>query len=136
MLRRSLPLLIPFLLVSCVGFGPRSIQVQRASYTEVLGATDAEELLANVVRLRYLDTPVFLRISSVTASPTMELSSGVSTDLDSGTFRCIQRSGQRQEWRTDDNIDCVDPFDFGTELSQHLSRRIDRVVHLPVTGQY
>lgn len=83
MLQRCFALVVALVCAACVGVGPRSIQAQRASYTEVLGATDAEELLANIVRLRYLDTPVFLRVSSVTASPTLELSSGLNASLDS-----------------------------------------------------
>lgn len=56
----------------CVSRGPSSISQQRGPYTDVLSLTDKEELLTNLVRLAYSDPPVFLQVSSVTASPTIE----------------------------------------------------------------
>ncbi len=56
----------------CLSRGPASISQQRGPYTEVLAQTDQEELLANIVRLAYLDAPVFLQVTSVTASPSLE----------------------------------------------------------------
>ena len=38
----------------------------------MLSVTDKEELLANIVRLAYLDAPVFLQVNSVTAAPSIE----------------------------------------------------------------
>jgi hypothetical protein len=60
------------LFTGCINRGPHSIRQQRAPYTEVLSATDKEELLTNIVRLAYSDPPVFLQVSSVTASPSLE----------------------------------------------------------------
>ncbi len=59
-------------LTGCQSRGPVSISQQRGPYTEVLARTDKEELLANIVRLAYLDAPVFLQVTSVTASPSLE----------------------------------------------------------------
>ncbi len=79
-LRRAAALCIALLaLTGCVNRGPASIQQQRGSYTEVLAVTDKEELLTNIVRLAYLDAPVFLQVSSVTASPSIEY--GTETEL-------------------------------------------------------
>lgn len=61
-----------FLLGGCISRGPASIAQQRGPYTEVLSLTDQQELLANIVRLAYLDAPVFLQVTSVTASPSVE----------------------------------------------------------------
>ncbi len=60
------------LLGGCLSRGPASIAQQRGPYTEVLARSDQEELLANIVRLAYLDAPVFLQVTSVTASPSLE----------------------------------------------------------------
>jgi hypothetical protein len=60
------------LLSGCISRGPSSIAQQRGPYTEVLSLTDQQELLANIVRLAYLDAPVFLQVTSVTASPSVE----------------------------------------------------------------
>jgi hypothetical protein len=60
------------LLTGCISRGPSSIAQQRGPYTEVLAETDKQELLSNIVRLAYLDAPVFFQVSSVTASPSLE----------------------------------------------------------------
>lgn len=52
------PLFLAPSLASCTGIGPDTIADQRPDYTEVLSATDKGEVLTNIVRLRYLDTPV------------------------------------------------------------------------------
>jgi len=56
----------------CISRGPASIAQQRGPYTEVLAATDQEELLTNIVRLAYAEAPVFLQVSSITAAPSLE----------------------------------------------------------------
>lgn len=59
-------------LSSCISTGPSTIAQQRGSYTEVISETDKEELLTNIVRLAYLDAPVFFQVASVTAQPSVE----------------------------------------------------------------
>lgn len=54
------------LLSGCVNFGPRAMQAGRADYNTVLRDTADEQLLANLVRLRYRDRPYFLEVSAVT----------------------------------------------------------------------
>ena len=50
----------------CV-MGPRMLQASRAPYNEVIQRTTAEQLLLNLVRLKYRETPVFLEVGSVSA---------------------------------------------------------------------
>ena len=66
--RRPLMLLILCLgfLLGCAGVGPRALETARGSYNEVLRDTADEQLLANLVRLRYRDRPFFLEVSAVT----------------------------------------------------------------------
>ena len=52
-------------LVGCGGIGPRSIAHDRFDYTETLSASWKQQMLANMVKLRYGDTPVFLDVASV-----------------------------------------------------------------------
>ena len=47
--------------------GPRSLQQSRMQYNEVVKTTSEEELLLNIVRLRYTDTPSSLQVSSIAA---------------------------------------------------------------------
>lgn len=54
------------LLGGCVNFGPKAIQAGRADYNTVLRDTTDQQLLANLVRLRYRDRPYFLEVSAIT----------------------------------------------------------------------
>jgi hypothetical protein len=53
------------LLAGC--FGPQAVQCTRARYNEVIQTTSNEELLLNLVRLRYLENPGFLPVTGLTA---------------------------------------------------------------------
>ena len=48
--------------------GPRSIPVARYQYNEAIGRSQDEQMLLNLVRLRYQDSPQFLDLDSVVAS--------------------------------------------------------------------
>ena len=48
--------------------GPSSVQRDRVSYGEALAQSTREELLRNIVRLRYLESPAFLNVASVVTS--------------------------------------------------------------------
>lgn len=50
----------------CV-FGPTALQMSRASYNEAIQRTTNEQLLLNLVRLRYRDVPFVLEVGSVSA---------------------------------------------------------------------
>jgi hypothetical protein len=66
-LRPGLVLLISTLLMNaCTNLGPRAVQQGRGDYNSVLRNTADEQLLANLVRLRYRDRPYFLEVSAVT----------------------------------------------------------------------
>ncbi len=45
--------------------GPRSIEISRLNYNEAVKKTADQQLLLNIVRLRYVDTPSSLSISSI-----------------------------------------------------------------------
>ncbi|MET0919166.1 MAG: hypothetical protein ABWY07_12180 [Burkholderiales bacterium] len=47
--------------------GPRSLQQSRMQYNEVVKTTSEEELLLNIVRLRYTDTPSSMQVSNIAA---------------------------------------------------------------------
>jgi len=60
--------LATLLLAGC-SIGPLTVKKNRTAYNRALIQTSKEQLLENLVRLRYRDTPYFLEVSSVTASP-------------------------------------------------------------------
>lgn len=51
----------------CASFGPQSLQQTRLQYNEAVKATTEEQLLLNIVRLRYTDTPSSLAVSTIAA---------------------------------------------------------------------
>src|SRR5688572_8975890 len=63
--RSSAIVLLLWLLTGCGGIGPRTIAHDRFDYTETLSASWKQQMLANMVKLRYGDTPVFLDVASV-----------------------------------------------------------------------
>jgi hypothetical protein len=55
-------------LPACASIGAGSVNRDRLDYNQALAASWKEQMLLNVVRLRYADTPVFLDVSSVISS--------------------------------------------------------------------
>jgi len=68
-------LIMPMLLSACSSFGPRALQQARLDYNETVKSTTEEQLLLNIVRLRYTDTPSSLAVSAIAAQ--FERSQGV-----------------------------------------------------------
>ena len=63
-------------LISGCSVGPQMLQGVYLSYNDRVRATADEELLLNIVRLRYLDTIEFLAINSISAQASFNLSFG------------------------------------------------------------
>jgi hypothetical protein len=56
---------IPLLLMSCTGLGPQTIERDHMDYGVSIRASIKEQLLANIVGLRYMEAPIFVDVSSV-----------------------------------------------------------------------
>ncbi|MFT3709751.1 MAG: hypothetical protein QM817_19150 [Archangium sp.] len=54
-------------LTACAGIGPGALQRTRVSYNETVKVTSEQEMLLNIVRLRYGDTPSSLAITNIAA---------------------------------------------------------------------
>lgn len=52
----------------CSSIGPHQLNLDRSQYNEVVTKTQQEELLANIVRTRYLESVNFMKITSITSS--------------------------------------------------------------------
>ena len=66
------------LLSACVTrLGPRTIPAARFDYNERIARSQNDQLLLNLVRLRYRDTPVFLDVGTVIAQYTLDARVGV-----------------------------------------------------------
>ena len=74
------------LLISGCSVGPQMLQDVYLSYNDRVRATADEELLLNIVRLRYLDTIEFLAINSISAQASFNVTLGAeitSNNIDS-----------------------------------------------------
>ena len=60
-------LTVSLLVAGCTSFGPWALQRSRLQYNEVVKTTTEEQLLLNIVRLRYTDTPSSLAVSAIAA---------------------------------------------------------------------
>lgn len=55
------------LAVPCGCIGPKAVRHTRLRYNEVVRDTNDEQLLLNIVRLRYADSPVFIDLPNITS---------------------------------------------------------------------
>src|SRR6478736_821795 len=70
----------PYLLIlgatGCSSIGPNTLPRDRLQYSCALSDSWKEQLLVNIVKTRYADTPAFLEVVSVVSGYTVELGAG------------------------------------------------------------
>lgn len=69
-------LAVIWLVTGCTSLGPNKLQNSHVSYNKAVQKAVMEEDLLNVVRLRYLEMPVSLSVSSIAAQTTFTVGSG------------------------------------------------------------
>jgi hypothetical protein len=60
------------LMSSCSTIGPGTIYTDRVDYSEAIANSWKQQVLLNIVKLRYVDTPVFLDVASIVSGYTVE----------------------------------------------------------------
>jgi hypothetical protein len=80
-----LVLLLALGATGCRAAGPEQIRTGRGDYNAAIQQTSNEQLLLNIVRLRYRDIPLFLEVTSIATSFSTEASSSASSAFASGT---------------------------------------------------
>ena len=86
--------LLVICLSGCVVDNTRQISMSHAAYNQTLIQNKQEELLLNLVRLRYRDTPFFLDTASVTATFKSESKVGLGAAIPfSGSVTGLDSSG-------------------------------------------
>ncbi|MCH8208641.1 MAG: hypothetical protein IIA62_06280 [Nitrospinae bacterium] len=70
-----------FSLWGCSGMGPVVLEQSRNNYNIAIQKTNDEQLLLNLVRLKYRDTPFFMEVSSVATQFTFSASANASATL-------------------------------------------------------
>ena len=66
-------------------FGPQALERTHPAYNAAIIASINEQMLQNLVRMRYRDVTFFLEISSVTASLSLGANAGVNSDVNFGS---------------------------------------------------
>ncbi len=70
-----------FLTASCSGLGPASLNQERIDYGLALAETAKREMLLNIVRLRFGDTPTLMQVSQIVAGYSFEGRADFGTNL-------------------------------------------------------
>ena len=52
----------------CASIGPKTIPHDRQNYNDSVLSTENKQILLNLVRIHYLEPPLFIKIGSITAS--------------------------------------------------------------------
>ena len=76
--------LLPVFLCACSSIGPKRVPPDRFYYNTAIARSGNEQMLMNLVRLRYAEVPVFLALSSVLTQYTLIAELGVGGE--SGRF--------------------------------------------------
>ena len=78
-------LIVTFVLSGCQStFGPNTLARTHPAYNKTISETLSEQMLLNMVRLRYREQPSFLEVASITVSPRIQTSALLDTEIDIG----------------------------------------------------
>ena len=69
----------------CAQLGPQSIKGTRLDYNIAVQRTSDEQLLVNLVRMRYRDNPFFLDVSAIALQLSISAGASASADLVPGS---------------------------------------------------
>jgi hypothetical protein len=77
----SVAALLFFVGSGCASLGPKTVLWERTEYNLAIQETEDAQLLLNLVRLKYRDTPIFLELSSISSQSSLETGLGTGDSL-------------------------------------------------------
>ncbi|CEG56638.1 hypothetical protein [Legionella fallonii] len=84
-LTRFVAFILTIFLPGCASLGPRTIPHDRQNYNDTVLATENKQILLNLVRIHYLEPPLFIKIGSITASYAWNSNLGVNQNYSKTT---------------------------------------------------
>src|SRR5258708_3310255 len=91
---QRLPLLIAVIglmpITGCHSIGPGSVPRDRSDYSDSISESWKRQTLLNIVKLRYLDPPIFVDVGNIVAGYTLQVGANVGGQISSDT--AIQRN--------------------------------------------
>ena len=69
--------------IGCLNYGPISLKSERSKYNLAIQKTNDEQLLLNLVRLKYRDTPFFLEVGNVASQFKLKSKASITAQLES-----------------------------------------------------
>src|SRR5271168_5627309 len=72
------------MVAACTSIGPSTVPYDRIDYGTAIGNSWKEQTLLNIVKLRYVDMPIFLEVAQVIAG--YQLQSALSGSFTAGNF--------------------------------------------------
>ena len=83
-LARTAVLLNLLVLAGCSHLGPKTVAVDRFDYSTAIADSWKQQTLLNIIKLRYMDLPVFMDVASVVSGYSMQTGVSVNGTLASG----------------------------------------------------
>lgn len=124
-------LIILFFLSACNSIGPAQLKANRKVYNEIARETELEQLLQNLVRLRYAESSYFLKLTSLTTSFSFSSSLSISPSLSYSTSSPGSFSNVSRSLSTSPNISYsdsptlsfmpIESSEFATQMQTPLS---------------
>ena len=85
--------LVVILLAGCTGIGPRTVIRDRFDYVNAISNSWKKQMLLNLVKIRYVDAPVFMEVSSFISQYALEGQINLGATWGSGDSQTVWSSG-------------------------------------------
>ena len=117
--------MVPLLILSgCMSIGPNTLNRDRFYYNQAMNYSSNQELLLNMVRLRYDETPMMLKVGNISGSTNLQRSgtlAGIINFPQSGKVNGSAAPGATMSY-TDNPIISYTPLDDQSFTESFLSR--------------